>query len=165
MPAGTLTRSLAGFVLAVLIGVGVAGCSGLVEGRPTPTPQDFGGLVEALRTAGIVVTNPTSGDAGCADPNLVPTAIAFEATGPGLTRPVRLRVYIFGNETAFERRRPDVDTCDAQWATDPATFETVDTAPYVVAGQGPWPAAFKIALRAALRAAVGSSSPVPPSTP
>src|SRR5439155_21256621 len=146
-PAGALTRSLAGFVLAVLIGVGVAGCSGLVEGRPTPTPQDFGGLVEALRTAGIVATNPTSGDAGCADPNLVPTAIAFEATGPGLTAPVRLRVFIFANEAAYERRRPDVDACDAQWTTDPAPVETVDAAPYVVAGRGPWRAAFTTALR------------------
>ena len=100
MLAGALIRSLAGVVLAVVVGVGVAGCSSLVEGRPTPTPQDFGGLVEDLRTAGIVVTNPTSGDAGCTDPNLVPTAIGFEATGPGLTAPVRVRVYIFRNEFA-----------------------------------------------------------------
>src|SRR5438270_12634133 len=108
MPAGALNRSLAGAVLAVLVGVGVAGCSSLVEGRPTPTPQDFGGLVEDLRTAGIVVTNPTSGDSGCADPNLVPTAIGFEATGPGLTAPVRLRVFIFADEAAHERRRSAV---------------------------------------------------------
>jgi hypothetical protein len=156
MPARALIRRLAAALLIALV-LGVAGCSGLVEGKPTPTPQDFGGLVEALRTVGIIVTNPSSGDAGCSNPDLIPTAIAFTATGQGVTTPVQLRVYIFGSEAAYDRRRPDVDTCAAQWATDPATFETVDATPYVLAGQGPWPPAFKGAIRAGLLAAAGTS--------
>jgi hypothetical protein len=143
---------LAALVAAIVLG----GCSGLVEGRPTPTPQDFGGIVVALATAGITVTNSTSGDAGCTDPNLIPTAIAFDAAGLGVTTPIRVRVYIFGDRDAWQRRLPDVDACIATWATDPATFETVDSSPYVLAGQGPWPAAFKAALRAALLAAAGN---------
>jgi hypothetical protein len=164
MPVRALTRRLAAGLL-IALALGVAGCSGLVEGKPTPTPQDFGGLVEALRTAGITVTNPTSGDAGCADPNLIRTAIAFTATGQGVTTPVQLRVYIFGSEAAFDRRRPDVDACDAHWATDPATFETVDAVPYVLAGQGPWPAAFKTAAQIALRQAAGTGGQHPSASP
>jgi hypothetical protein len=158
-------RAVAHSLTAILLVVGLVGCSSLVEGKPTPTPQDFGGLVEALRTAGIIVTNPTSGDAGCSDPNLIPTAIAFEATGPGATTPLRLRVYIFGSEAAYDRRRPDVDACDANWATDPATFETVDAVPYVLAGQGPWPAAFKTAAQIALRQAAGTTAQRPSASP
>ena len=154
-PAPTRRAPVPALVAIVAI-FALAGCSGLVEGRPTPTPQDFGGIVAALGAAGVFVQNPTSGDAGCPDPNLIPTAIRFEATGPGLTSPVVLRAYIFGDRTSWERRRPDVDACDATWATDLATFETVDSSPYVVAGQGPWPAVFKAAIRSALIAAAGN---------
>jgi hypothetical protein len=56
----------------------------------------------------------------------------------------------------WERRLPDVDGCVAAWATDPATFETLDSSPYVLAGQGPWPETFKAAVRAALIAAAGN---------
>src|SRR6266516_2329867 len=139
------------------LAVGLIVATGLVEGKPTPTPQDFGAIVSILSNAGITVLNPTSGDAGCSDPNLIPTAIAFDATGLGVTTPVRLRIYIFRDEAAFDRRRVDVDSCTARCASDPATFETVDAPPYVLAGQGPWPEAFKTALQAALRAAAGGS--------
>jgi hypothetical protein len=41
--------------------------------------------------------------------------------------------------------------------TDPATFEAIDAySPYVVAGQGPWGARFRAALREALRIAAGT---------
>jgi hypothetical protein len=70
---------------------------------------------------------------------------------------VRLRIYIFADQAAFYRRRADVDTCIATWATDPAAIETIDAPPYVVAGQGPWGAAFKTALGAALRAAAAGT--------
>lgn len=152
----TRTRGHATPLVAVIAALALAGCSGLVERQPAPTPTDFGGVVIKLGAAGVFVQNPTSGDAGCADQNLIPTAIRFEATGPGLTTPVLLRVYIFGDRASWERRRPDVDTCAAAWATDPATFETVDSSPYVVAGQGPWPAPFKAAIQAALLAAAGN---------
>jgi hypothetical protein len=148
----SLRAVVVGFVAAIVL----AGCSGLVERQPTPTPQDFGGIVAAFGSTGITVTNPQSGDAGCSDPNLIPTAIRFDAIGLGATTPIRVRVYIFANRVAWERRLPDVDACTAAWATDPATFETVESSPYVLAGQGPWPAAFKAAIRAALLAAAGN---------
>lgn len=141
--------------LAVLI-VMLAGCSSLVESRPTPTPLDFGGITVAFAGTGIVVSNTTSGDAGCSDASLIPTAIAFDASGLDQPAAVHLRIYIFGDRAAYERRRPDVDTCDAQWATDPATFETIDAPPFVIAGQGPWAPGFKAALTAGLKAAAGN---------
>jgi hypothetical protein len=148
-------------VALLLAAAALAGCSSLVEGVPSPTPQDFGGIVTALGDAGVNVANPVSGDAGCSDPSLFGTAIAFDASGAGLpaSTPAKIRVYIFGSVDAYQRKRADVDRCIARYATDPATFETVDAAPYVLAGQGPWPAAFKAALQAALRAAAGGASP------
>jgi len=134
----------------------LAGCSSLVEGQPSPTPLDFGGITVTLARAGIVVAHTVSGDAGCSDPNLIPTAIAFDASGADQATPVHLRIYIFSSRAAFDRRRADVDTCATAWATDPATFETVDATPFVVAGQGPWAPGFKTALAAALKAAAGN---------
>ncbi len=156
-----MSRATALLVAALAL----AGCSGLVEGVPSPTPQDFGGIVSTLGAAGISVSNPVSGDAGCSDPSLFGTAVAFGAYGLGIpaSAPVKLRVYIFGDTDAYQRKRPTVDTCVARWATDPATFETIDAAPYVLAGQGPWPAPFKDALQRALHAAAGASSPNVPS--
>jgi hypothetical protein len=140
----------------------LAGCAGLIETQPSPTPQDFGGIVAALGSEGISITNPQSGDAGCSDPNLIPTAISFMASGLGETTPTLLRVYIFGSDAAFQRRQSDVDACAAQWATEPATFEFVDVTPYIVAGHGPWPPGFKVAVQHALRAAAGTAgSPTP----
>ena len=107
-------------------------------------------LTFALAARGIEAAHVVSGDAGCADETLAPTAISFDASGLDQPTPVRLRIYIFRNDDAFERRRGDVDTCAQAWATDPATFEMVDAAPFVVAGQGPLGAGFVTALREAL---------------
>ena len=149
-------RAGAAAFVAILAAFVLGGCSGLVEREPSPTPQDFGGMVTALGSVGIFVQSPRSGDAGCSDPNLIPTAIGFDATGLGVAAPIHLRVYIFGDRDAWQRRRVDVDACVATWAADPATFESVDPSPYVLAGQGPWPALFKAAIRAALLAAAGN---------
>jgi hypothetical protein len=149
VPLAAALRSLAAIVL-------LAGCSSLVEARPTPTPLDFGGIQGTLAAAGIALKNTVSGDAGCTDPNLIPTAIGFDATGLGVSTPVRVRIYIFTDRAAWQRRQPDVDACIAAWATDPATVETIGQSPYVVAGQGPWPAGFKTALAAALVEAAGN---------
>jgi hypothetical protein len=156
-------RALAAASLALAVTLGIGGCSGLIERQPSPTPQDFGGIVGALGAEGITITNPRSGDAGCSDPNLVPAAISFGASGLGVPSPILLRVYIFGSEDAYNRELPAIDACAAQWATDPATFESVDGAPYVVAGQGPWPPGFKVAVQHALRVAAGTigASPSP----
>jgi hypothetical protein len=152
----TAIRALA---LPVLLVALVAGCAGSVEVFPSPTPTDFGGIVAALGNEGISTAQPQSGDAGCSDATLIPTAIRFLASGLGVTTPVKLRIYIFGSGDAYQRRRADVDTCAAAWATDPATFEFVDASPYVIAGQGPWPPGFKNAIQRALRVAAGTVLP------
>jgi hypothetical protein len=149
VPVAAALRSLAAVVL-------LAGCSSLVEVRPTPTPLDFGGIQVTLANAGISLTNTISGDAGCTDPNLIPTAIGFDAMGLDLTTPVRLRIYIFTDRAAWQRRQADVDACIASWATDPGTVETIGESPYVLAGQGPWPPAFKTTVAAALKEAAGN---------
>lgn len=97
-----------------------------------------------------------SGDAGCDDSTLRPTAIAFDAKGLDQPENVRVYVYIFRNREAFERLRASVDQCAASFVTDPETFESLEASPYVLAGQGPWGAEFKAALRDALTVAAGS---------
>ena len=69
------------------------------------------------------VNHFVSGDAGCADPVLAPTAIAFDAKGLDQTENVRIHAYIFRNREAFERLRATVDACAASFVTDPETFE------------------------------------------
>ena len=149
VPLAAALRLLAAVVL-------LAGCSSLVEVQPTPTPLDFGGIQSTLAQAGITLTNTVSGDAGCTDPNLIPTAIGFDATGLGVATSVRLRIYIFTDRAAWQRRQPDVDACIAAWAKDPATIETISQSPYILAGQGPWPAPFKAAVASALEEAAGN---------
>ena len=134
----------------------LAGCDALRGSAPAPTPGDFGALTLALAQRDIRVEGVVSGDAGCDDASLAPTAISF--TADGLDQPaVKVRVYLFRDDAAYGRRRPDVDTCAAAWATDPATFELVDASPWVLAGQGPWGAEFKAAVRAALTAAASGT--------
>jgi hypothetical protein len=150
------SRSRLSAALLALAILALAGCSGLVEGQPTPTPLDFGGIAVALARVGIAVSGTTSGDAGCPNPALVPTAIRFDATGLDQPSATRLRVYIFANHAAWDRLRADVDTCVAAWAGTPETIETVDISPYVIAGSGPWPAGFKAAVLDAVKAAAGN---------
>jgi len=118
--------------------------------------MDFPGIAGELANRGLDLDAIVSGDDGCDDPSLAPTAIAFDATGLGMDDPVRLRVYIFRNGETYERRRPDVDACAAAWSTDPATFELVDARPFVLAGQGPWTDQFKAAIRDSMTAAAGN---------
>lgn len=138
-----------------LVALVLSACSALRGTAPSPTPLDFPGIAGELAKRGIVIGDWKSGDAGCSDPTIIPTAVGFDAAGLDQEARTRLRVYIFKDAAAFDRRRADVDTCAAAWATDPATFEFVDASPFVLAGQGPWPARFKAALREALVAAAG----------
>ena len=140
----------------MLLATVLAGCGSILQGSPAPTPMNFPAMSGEFTDRGIGIDHVVSGDAGCQDPTLIPTAIGFDAGGLGVSPPTRLRIYIFADGAAYERRRPDVDTCAAAWATDPATVEFIDAKPFVIAGQGPWPAAFKDALRAALTAAAGN---------
>ena len=134
----------------------VAACGTISTTPPLPTPADFPGITAQLARQGVVVNHFVSGDAGCADPVLTPTAIAFDARGLDQPDFVRIYIYIFRNREAFERLRASVDTCAASFVTDPETFETAEESPFVLAGQGPWAPEFEQALRGGLAAAAGT---------
>ncbi len=142
--------------LALLLAVVLSGCAGLLESPPVPDPEPFPGISGHLGRFGVTVSNWTAGDAGCDDPTLSPTAIRFEAQGLDQATPLQLRIYIFRNREAWDRRLKDVDACAAAWADDPATFEIVELSPYVLAGQGPWPPGFKKAISDSLTEAAGN---------
>jgi hypothetical protein len=139
-------------VVATMLG----GCAGLLESPPVPDPEPFPGISSQLGRFGVNVSSWTSGDAGCDDPSLNPTAIRFVADGLDQPTPVQLRIYIFRNKEAWERRLADVDACAEAWADDPATFELIQESPYVLAGQGPWPPGFEDGIRKGIEAAAGS---------
>ena len=127
--------TLAGRALAVAAGaLLVAGCGTISRTPPAPTPADF-----------------------CDDAGLAKTAIGFDASGLDQATPVRVRVFIFRNRETYERLRATIDQCAAGFVTDPETFESVETSPFVVAGQGPWGSTFKDTLRAAIVEAAGTS--------
>ena len=134
----------------------LSGCAGILQSPPVPDPEPFPGIAGQLGRFGVDVLNWTAGDPGCDDPSLSPTSIRFDAQGLDQATPVLLRIYIFRNREAWQRRLADVDTCAAAWASDPATFELVQVSPYVVAGQGPWPPEFDDAVRKGLQEAAGS---------
>ena len=92
-------------------------------------------------------TTVVSGDAGCDDPTLIPTAIGFDAHGLDQAEPVRIHLYIFRNRDSFERLRATIDACARSFVTDPETYETVEQSPFVLAGQGPWAPEFEAAIR------------------
>jgi hypothetical protein len=143
-------------VLASVLALALAGCADVLQSPPTPNPEPFPGIAGQLGRVGVNVLNWSSGDPGCDDPTLSPTAIRFEAQGLDQPDPVQLRIYIFRNREAWERRKSDVDACAVAWAEDPATFELIDVSPYVLAGQGPWPQGFEEAIRNALRESAGN---------
>jgi hypothetical protein len=140
----------------LLSAVIVAACGTISTTPPPPTPADFPGITAQLARHGIAVNHFVSGDAGCADPVLMPTAIAFDARGIDQADFVRIYIYIFRNREAFERLRASVDACAASFVTDPDTFETAEESPFVLAGQGPWAPEFERALRDGLAAAAGT---------
>ncbi len=143
-------------ILACVLALAATGCAGILESPPVPDPEAFPGISGQLGRFGVDVLTWTSGDAGCDDPTLRPTAIRFDASGLDQAEPVTLRIYIFRNREAWERRLADVDTCAADWAEDPATFELIQVSPYVLTGQGPWAPEFEAAIRKALNEAAGS---------
>ena len=152
----TSIRALAAYV--ALVTCLVAACSTVSVTPPAPTPADITGIATELTTRGLTLGHLVSGDAGCEDPNLIPTAIGFDASGLDQAEPVRLRLYIFRNHEAFERLRASVDMCARSYVTDPEGFETVEQSPYVLAAQGPWPPQFKAAVEDAMEAAAGNGA-------
>lgn len=149
----SLGARLAFLALVVLAG---GGCGTISSTAPPATPTDFPGLVGRLNAAKIGVDDYVSGDAGCADPDLVPAAISFHARGLDQAAPVKLYLYVFRNRAAFGRHRDQVGPCAQSFVTDPSTYEEVQQSPYVVAGQGPWAPTFEAALRKVLESAAGT---------
>ncbi len=144
-------------VLLAIVGLVASGCSVLVDPTPpSPTPADFGGIAAALVQAGIKVVHPVSGDAGCQDRVLGPTAISFEASGLDQATPVKIYSYLFADRATFERLRTTVDSCARSYVTDPETYESAEQSPYVIAGQGPWGPQFEAKLREILAVTAGN---------
>ena len=142
--------------VALVVALFVAACGVLTETPPAPTPADFQGIATDIVTRGITIDHLVSGDAGCNDPVLNPTAIGLDASGLDQDEPVRLYLYIFRNREAYERLRSAIDECARSFVTDPDTFESIESSPFVLAGQGPWASEFKSALRDALTEAAGT---------
>ena len=134
----------------------LAACGSITMSAPPATPTDFAGIVGRLAVAKISVDAYASGDAGCSDPDLVPSAISFHAQGLDQATPVKLYLYVFRDAGAFGKHLAQVGPCAAAWVTDPSTFDEIDQSPFVLAGQGPWSSKFKAALRSVLAAAAGT---------
>ena len=154
-PAGR-PRRLALILALAGIAIAVSACGLVSSTEPPATPTDFPGLTGRLNVAGIEASNWVSGDAGCADPDLVPAAISFDARGLDQASNVRLYLYIFRNRAAFERHRDQIGPCAASWVTDAQTYEELEQSPFVLAGQGPWAPEFKAAVRKTLEEAAGT---------
>lgn len=148
--------ALAALGAVAALTVSLAACGTISRTPPVPGPANFPEIAAILTRQGIQVTSIVSGDAGCQVGDLDKTAIGFDAAGLDQTTPVRVHIYIFRNRTTFDRLRPSVDQCAQAFVTDPQTFESVDTSPYVLAGQGPWGSAFTAAFRTALTEAAGT---------
>lgn len=148
-----LLRAVGGLLLIAFV---IAGC-GTVETTPAaPSPADFGGIISEFAKRGVVATHVVSGDAGCTDSVLIPTAISFDGQGLDQVSPVKIYLYIFNNRAVFERLRPTIDTCARSFVTDPQTYQSIDESPFVLAGQGPWGSGFEKALRDGLGVAAGT---------
>lgn len=159
MTTTTTTRHRAALVsLALGLALALSACSSLLQSPPVPGPVPFPEISSLLGSYGVNVLSWTAGDDGCDDPTLSATAIRFDAGGLDATSVQHLRIYIFRNRDAWERRLADVDSCAAAWADDPATFQIMQISPYVVAAQGPWPPEFAAALRTGLTEAAGTGN-------
>jgi hypothetical protein len=143
-------------VVVILVVVAAAGCGSITETPPAPTPADFPGLAVTLAQRGIVIDRIVSGDTGCDDPALVPTAIRFDASGLDQPAPTRVYVYIFRNREAFERLLPAVASCASRYVTDEEGEPWVPISPFIMTGPGPWSPAFRDALTEGLKEAAGS---------
>lgn len=146
------------FVAAILAAALLRGCGTISTTAPAPTPADFQGIASELTKRGIAIDGLVSGDAGCQDPVLIPTAIGFTAKGLDQGTSTRVYLYVFRNRDSFERLRSTIDDCARAFVIDPETFETIEQSPFVVAAQGPWAPGFEAALRDALEVAAGTGN-------
>ena len=134
----------------------LAACGYVETTPPAPTPADFGGIAIEFAKRGLHLDNIVSGDPGCDDRTLAPTAIAFDADGLDQATPVRIYLYVFANRDTYDRLRTTIDSCARSFVTDPATFASAEQSPFVLAGQGPWAPQFEAVLRAGLEVAAGT---------
>ena len=137
----------------------LAGCgSGLevIHGSPKATPTDFAGLTQKLANHNLIVDTVVSGDAGCTDQGLAPMAISFTIAGLGEATPLPARLFRFRNDESYMKLRATVDTCAAEWVTDPASLLMIDASPYVLVMEGATDQAFIDALRTSLHEAAGN---------
>jgi hypothetical protein len=145
-----------GLLAAVpVLALTVAGCTGSGATEPEATPTDFPGIAARMRPLGVTLDHVLSGDAGCADPELVKTAISFDASGLDQADPVRVYLYIFRNDAAYEKLRPTVDLCAREYVDDPQTYVSIDESPYVANSEGPWAPDFEAAFRQGLAESAG----------
>jgi hypothetical protein len=153
-PPARIRRVAGRALLVVLVALAVGACRATTEvGPPQATPTDMGGIAVALQQAGVRISDVVSGDAGCSDTKLAKAAISFEASGLDQTSPVRVHLFIFNDDAAYQRARQSVDVCARSFVTDPSTYEALDQSPYVFVGQGPWGTTFKAAVRTGLSVA------------
>ena len=141
---------------AVFLPLLLTACGALHVTPEPATPTNFPGLAGRFNVAHITVRDWVSGDAGCTNPDLVPTAISFMASGLDQTTPVKVYLYVFRDRAAFEKHRDQIGPCAQAYVTDAQTYEEVEQSPYVVTGQGPWAPQFEAAVRATLEAAAGT---------
>ena len=149
-------KRLLALCFVLLTTLAVSGCSFVETTPPAPTPADFQDTAIQLTQHGVMLDRVVSGDAGCDDKVLAPTAIAFDASGLDQPTKVRVYLYIFNNRDAFERLRATIDDCARNFVTDPETYESLEQSPFVIVGQGPWGPKFKAALRSGLEVAAGT---------
>ncbi|HEV8402536.1 MAG TPA: hypothetical protein VGQ31_05835 [Candidatus Limnocylindrales bacterium] len=152
----SLPRRLVPGLVTLLVVLVVTGCNYVETVPPSPSPADFQGVATELAKRGIIVDRVVSGDPGCPDKALAPTARSFDASGLDQATTVRVYLFMFADRATYERLRTSVDECARSFVTDPQTYQSVEQSPFVLAGQGPWGTAFESALRAGLLVAAGS---------
>ncbi len=147
-------RHLLLVAVVVLLAPVAAGCEG--GSGAEPSTADFAGTVAELDRVHVAVSDVVSGEAGCDDQTLARTAISFDASGLDQPTPVRIHLYRFRDDAAYDRLRPEVDACARSFVTDPDAYVALDARPFVATSAGPWGPEFTDAVRSALeRAAAG----------
>ena len=157
-PSRPRVRRVGGLLVSLVAMALLLGACDVDNPRAVASPADFGGLSNELLKRTVGIDHAVSGDAGCNDPTLTPTAIGFDARGLDQSTVVRIHLYAFKDKATFDRLRSSVDTCARAFVTDPASYEAVDAPPFVVTGQGPWAPGFEAAIRQALMAAAQPAS-------
>jgi hypothetical protein len=89
------------------------------------------------------------------DPDLIGPAVSLQARGLDQATSVPLHLYMFRNIASYQKLRSAVDACARSYITDATTYESLDSVPFVLVGQGPWQPTFKGALQAAITEAAG----------